>query len=360
LADHEPFRRRDRKRIKLLIETTLAVSASDGTICDAGAELPWRVVREYADRATGDRSSKLSRQVRALVANDRLGKSSGLPGRPSRQSDAGGWAILRASWHGNSDTVLVRHEAPEVRLQLDAAGSRLLGGVWDLKAVANDTPLSPRQPWECVCWFADRDGDYLELQQVFSDDLKVERQVYLSRTNHFLFLNDVVHPAAEASLTLSCVLPVDPRLTLKRDKRTREYALCAGRARLARLFPLALEQDVAHKSAGELVQADGRTVLTASGTGGLCSPLVLDWHPRRLKLPAEWRRLTVSENRRACRPSEAAGYRLRIGQRHHVLFYRAIQTSDYPRAVLGHHTTNETIIADFTRDGEVDPLLMVE
>ncbi|HSG73169.1 MAG TPA: hypothetical protein VLA12_22330 [Planctomycetaceae bacterium] len=361
LSGHDPFRRRNHKSLKRLIETTLAVSAPGGSLWNASDEMPWQVVAQVTERVTDHRSSKLARQVKACLSKaSKSSKRGGLTSRPSVQSDAGGWAVLRSQWNPDSDLVLLRHETADVQLTAGASGVPLLAGTWDLKLSFGGETLTPRQPWECVCWFSDKDGDYLELQQVFADEIKIERQVFLSRTDHFLFVNEVAHLPAEGSFELKSSLPICSELKLKRDKQTREYELREGRSRLARMFPLSFEQETIQKASGEIVEEDGRVTLTASGTGGFCLPVVFDWHPKRSKQPAEWRRLTVSENRRACTPAEAAGYRLRIGQRHHLLFYRAIQKSGFPRAILGHHTTNETVIADFDQQGEAIPLLMVE
>ncbi|HUG19444.1 MAG TPA: hypothetical protein VMM56_10725 [Planctomycetaceae bacterium] len=360
LTGHDLFRRRDRKTIKQLIETTLAVSAPDGSVWGSSDGVPWRAVAELTERVTGSRSSKLCRQVRTVGSKSRSKKSVRLTGRPSIQSDAGAWALLRTGWEPDADVALVRHESPDVQVTVGVTGVPLLDGTWGLELISNGRVMTPREPWECVCWFSDKDGDYLELQQVFADEIKIERQVFLSRTDHFLFVNEVAHLPAEGSFELKSSLPIASGLKLKRDKQTREYELREGRSRLARMFPLSFEQETIQKASGEIVEADGRVILTASGIGGFCLPVVFDWHPKRNKQPAEWRRLTVSENRRACTSAEAAGYRLRIGQRHHLLFYRAIQKSDFPRAILGHHTTNETVIADFDQQGEAKPLLMVE
>jgi hypothetical protein len=356
LTGYGPFRRRDHKPLKHLIESTLAVSHSDRSLWGVTDSLPWHVVERVSDLVTGSRSSKLSQRVRSGSTN----KSSGLSGRPAVQSDAGGWAILRSDWETDSDIALVRHETEDVQLTVGALGVSLLAGTWGLELVSDGQTRKPQQPWECVCWFSDKDGDYLELQQMLSAEIKVERQIFLSRTDHFLFLNEVAHLPAEGSYELKSLLPLCAELKLKRDKQTREYELRTGRSRIARMFPLSFEQEAIHKASGEIVETDGHVVLTASGTGGFCLPLVFDWHPKRKRQPAEWRRLTVSHNRQACTPAEAAGFRLRIGQRHHLLFYRAIQKSYAPRAILGHHTSNETVIAEFDQSGEAKPLLMVE
>ena len=57
--------------------------------------------------------------------------------------------------------------------------------------------------------------------------------------------------------------------------------------------------------------------------------------------------------------SVAAGSRLRLGQ-FHLLVYRGLQKAKGPRAILGHHTTHETVVAAIDKSGDVAPILLVE
>ena len=54
----------------------------------------------------------------------------------------------------------------------------------------------------------------------------------------------------------------------------------------------------------------------------------------------------------------AAGFRLRVGK-HQWMFYRGLTAGETARTVLG-HPPHETVIAEFTGDGNVEPLVMVE
>ena len=86
---------------------------------------------------------------------------------------------------------------------------------------------------------------------------------------------------------------------------------------------------------------------------------MIDWSPNRGRSPAQWRQLTVAEDGAILAQDQAVGYRLRIGK-HQWLYYRSLEIGETGRTLLGHHTLHETVIAEFTTDGDVQPLVMVE
>ena len=78
-----------------------------------------------------------------------------------------------------------------------------------------------------------------------------------------------------------------------------------------------------------------------------------------LRQEADWRTVTVSERGEIQKSDVASGHRLRIGA-HQLLLYRSLQQPVLPRAVLGQHTSNETLIGQFDAAGDVTPILIVE
>ena len=54
----------------------------------------------------------------------------------------------------------------------------------------------------------------------------------------------------------------------------------------------------------------------------------------------------------------AVGYRATVGKRHWLL-YRSLAGAAI-RSVLGHNFATESLLARFTRDGEIEPLLEIE
>ena len=277
---------------------------------------------------------------------------------PGGQSDWARLGCLRSAWSPDADALIVAHHARLPQIELACFGRTILSGDWGLELSVGGTPVPLRDEWFCVCWHTDSDGDYLELQMRLGARLRVERQLFLSRSDHFAVLSDVVSGAGESQIDLTSRLPLGAAVTAETEVRTRECRL-SGRGSTLRVFPLAFAADRVTGEAGGLRPQGQVLEVVHSGLGGLYSPLFLDWHPRRRKSEADWRRLTVTEDRRTLGPRDASGYRLRIGKQQ-WLIYRSLTRAAEPRAVLGHHTANETVLGEFVKSGEVTPLVMVE
>ena len=142
------------------------------------------------------------------------------------------------------------------------------------------------------------------------------------------------------------------------DRVTRELTLANERL-CARIFPIFLEQDRVISAPGGCTFDDGGVLLELSATGGAYAPVVIDWHPDRTMEPVDWQRLTVTELRRTLPSDHAAASRVRFGTQQ-LLVYRSLKNTSELRAVLGHHTGNETVIAGITHKGNVDPIALVE
>jgi hypothetical protein len=140
---------------------------------------------------------------------------------------------------------------------------------------------------------------------------------------------------------------------------TRE-ARIAGNRMKARVVPLAIPQDRVLSTPHELAVQKNQIVLKQVAEGdGLFAPLVFVWHPERTKVDATWRSLTVAENCKVVGPDVAVGYRLKLGD-FQLFISRALKKTGNSRTCLGHHTFNETVIGHFDKNGDVEPIMMVE
>ncbi|MBW3541755.1 MAG: hypothetical protein KY476_15925 [Planctomycetes bacterium] len=288
--------------------------------------------------------------------------------RPGVQSDEARLAVLRSDWSPTADVLAVAHDRSLPLVALAGGGEPLLAGRWELELRVDGRTLSLADHWECVCWHSDADGDYCELQQTIGD-VHVERQFLLARGGRYALFADCVSGAGDSRVELSSRLPLAEGIAATAERPTREVRLSdASRPAtdkrgvdgpLARVFPLAMPQDRTLSVAGAFEIAEDSLALRLSGLGGLYSPVLLDWHPRRRLAPAQWRMLTIVEEGRRLKAGEAGGYRLRLG-RHHLLAFRSLCRPGAYRTVLGHHTRYETVVGRFTEDGEVEPVLLVE
>jgi hypothetical protein len=279
---------------------------------------------------------------------------------PVVQSDWARVACLRSSWKPKADMLVVAHHGEQPLIELTANGQRLLSGVWNIALAVDGKQLEFVNQWTCTCWHSDTDADYLEMQLSFENGIQVERQLLLSRTDRYALLADVVSGAGDGRIEYSSTLPVVQGLAIEADVPSRECRI--GRKGLrVRAFPLALPDDRVLSSAGSFsaVDGDGGIELKQVAVGGLYAPLILDWHKQRRRQEADWRTVTVSERGEIQKSDVASGHRLRIGA-HQLLLYRSLQQPVLPRAVLGQHTSNETLIGQFDAAGDVTPILIVE
>jgi hypothetical protein len=189
--------------------------------------------------------------------------------------------------------------------------------------------------------------------------VRIDRQLLLPRNGHLAIFADAVLAPGAKQVTYRAQVPVAAGLKLKAETLTREALLLGDGAR-ARIYPLALPDERVNSTPDVLSEEQGRLELRQQRPcSTLYAPLVLDWSPERRRARALWKPLTVSEQGHKLSPEAAAGYRLQVGQ-DQWLVYHSLQNTGEARAVLGHHTWNETVIGTFGRDGEVKPLILVE
>ncbi len=279
---------------------------------------------------------------------------------PVFQSDESRLACLRDAWSPSASSIVVAHHGRYPMLEMAVGGTTLFAGEWEIEVRLDGRTVEPAD-WSCVCWQSDDDGDYFELHSR-PDGLRIERQIFLSRTDDFALLADVVVADPEtvsrgAKLESTSRWTLAPDAALIAQTRTRESRLVFGR-RTARVFPLGLNCSRVEGVAGHLIGVDGRVELSQSGVGGLYAPLVIDWNPRRRRSPAAWRRLTVAYAGAAVPSGEAAGYLLEVGPLK-WMYYRSLLPALEPRSVLGQHTMYESLVGRFVR-GDVEPLVQVE
>jgi hypothetical protein len=286
-------------------------------------------------------------------------RADGVMSMPSNQSDFARFALLRSDWSVQADSVALAHHRQYPQLDVTTAGRPLIHGDWTLKLTIGGDPVELADEWSCVCWQSDPDADYIELQMQGPGKLRVERIVMLSRTRKFLLLADSISGVPHKRIEYESQLPLAENLEGRIQMPTREIQLTAKGFR-AKAYPLALPQDRVLSTPHDFTMQDGQLTLTQLAEGeGLFAPVILDWDAGRSRGQAEWRSLTVTEDGRVVRPDIAAGHRLKVDGLH-LLVFRSLKNTGCSRAVLGHHSWNETVIASIDKNGDVDPILMVE
>lgn len=376
LFDRSLWKSGGEERFADLLEKAASTVAADGRVCgcltdDGNAA---RLLLAAAELSGED----LPRHWLACLQQINSGKSGGrrksIVGSPKKrirkkeipswQSDDAETACLRTTWEADAGIATLAFQEDPVSLELVVDGMPLFAGPWGLSIAEDGDELELEDAWECVCWYSDEDVDYCELQLEFDGGPKINRLIMLSRFRKFAVIADVASECSAERLELISQLPLVDELKAARVPGSREWRI-KGNRRDIRLFPLALPQDAGYGTAGkmELESEDGAGMpnlvhSNVSESGGLFAPIVIDWSAERRDAEVEWTPLTVTETFELDRTG-AGAFRLKCGKQHLVL-YRAVRETPRYRTVLGYMTESETVIADFTKDGELQEILLVE
>lgn len=276
----------------------------------------------------------------------------------SSQSDDAEYAVLRTAWKRRGTALAVDYSGPEIAIDLNLNGEFLCRGPWRFEAQFDGERLSQLDSWESVCWVADEDAVYLELQGAFSQNVKVQRQILLARRDEFLLLNDVLLPQRRGAIEYRSSLPCLPNVSFQPALDNREMKLRGSEQEMLAL-PLALAEWRVTDGPGELTVKGAQLELSIATTGqALCAPLFLDLKQRDADVPYTWRPLTVAEERRILTADDAAGYRVQVGERTFV-FYRSLATRG-TRTVFGAHLASEFLASRLTRAGQLETLIEIE
>ncbi len=300
-------------------------------------------LKSATSRPTSPRRSKKSKSVADESA--------------ASQTDWGYLACLRNNWYPGGDALAVSFLQPTISLDMRVLASSLFRGEWQTELQQDGQVIPLQEEWTALCWYSEPACDYLELRQEVGEVI-VDRQLFLSRTDHFALLADSVKTSSPNSqLNLFWNLPITGNWTTRSRPEGREWLLKQKRLQV-RLLPLALPQNRVHAADGSLLIRAGSLVLDQTGQHQLCMPLMLDWSPARRQAASDWSRLTITEERRRLSCREAFAARFRVGA-HQWLFLRNLDYTGKPRAALGMHADAETILAEFPSTGIPERLLEV-
>lgn len=175
---------------------------------------------------------------------------------------------------------------------------------------------------------------------------------------------DRVPNGTVASIEWAIPDAVKPRLVPER----RAVLLGVGRSqRAAMLVPLGLPSLPYPSDLGKFEVAADTTMrcervarLTQRVEGKrLWMPIAICWDRGRNSKPTHWRRLTVTENMKVCRPDVAFAARLSWGTDASLFVYRSLARPAL-RAALGHQTKARFVVGWFGSDGKVEPIVTID
>ena len=288
---------------------------------------------------------------------------------PFCHSELGGTAILLPEWDVRRGRVELDYSQREVRLKVDAGKTDAIDGVWEVLIEVDGQEQAAAGPWAALCDYTDDDVHYLELEQRWTGEIRVQRHVLMIREDRCVLLADTVirEPGQEpATIGYMSRIKLASELVPSPETETTEVWLCdaKGEKRGLAISLQSGEWRVGPTNAKMDVTSDGHLRLEVrshrkNGHGGnVFAPLWLDFQQRRFKRPRTWRQLTVAEELRIVNPDESAAYRVQLGSEQWVLY--RMMAGDRTRTFLGKHLLADMFCARFhAGDGSMEDLVTV-
>lgn len=269
-------------------------------------------------------------------------------------------AILLPEWDVRRSRTHVDYSGENVCIEIFSGRERVIAGQWQTMIEIDGVEQQPCGDWTEICEYDDDDVHYLEIEQPWTGGLLIHRQIMQIREDQCLLLADAIVPDnsggddAEGSdvekaddsdmqrrIRYSSRLPIASGIETDPEPETREVFLSNGRRRTMVIPLSAGEWRVGATHATLKETEDDRHLLFASeGNRSHYAPLWLDFCSRRFKRLRTWRRLTVGDELRLCRPNEAVGFRIQAGSEQWMI-YRSLGQRRC-RSLLGKH-----LVADF-------------
>jgi hypothetical protein len=267
-------------------------------------------------------------------------------------------AVLRPTWQRSAERLTILYPGQQFRMELGCGSELLWSGPWELEVRVDGRPARPSSDWGQLCWFSDKDVDFLEVEIQLSGGVRVQRQALLARQDRILLLADVVLGAGSGNLEYRGRLPLLPSVNFRGADDSREGYLVA-RKRRALVMPLALPEWRADPGSGRLEQTShGLELCQSTEANRLYAPLLFDLDRGRMVRRRTWRQLIVAESLVIQPADVAVGYRAAVGKAQWLIYRSLAEKAN--RTLLGHNLSTEMLVGRFQRSGEVEPLLEIE
>jgi hypothetical protein len=265
---------------------------------------------------------------------------------------------MRSGWGSPADQCVIKFDGAHPELEATAQDVPLLAGAWLHELTVDGERISSTGEWTCVCWTADKDAAYLELQLNRDQPLQVIRQALLLREESLLLLGDSIRTPEGRRIEFERSIPLAGDWRTEEDSQSRELALMQGTARV-RVFPLSAPQFRLQRGDETTAVRDGiLSVRAHANASRMYVATLLDWSEKRRDEPVEWQRVTVAESMAPIGPETAAGFRIRIGKKQWVL-YHSLSKPAMPRTALGIHSLSETVFSQLKTNGDLATVVEV-
>jgi hypothetical protein len=341
-------------QIEGFLHAALRFSRPDGSAVFSDEHRPsgrGRLLARLAGRLADTQVETIARWWFPTLFRPRRAPSSPLLPAFSASEATGPLAILRADWLARGDFLAIDQRAQPTSglLELVGGGTRWLGPAWDRGQDAGRSRLtfwSSTPSADCAEWTFRRGA------------AKVTRFAVFFRSRKLALVSEQVDGGAANLPTLR--LQTAPGVEVKTARGRREARLTSGRSSCV-VVPIGLPEGSFPTAHGSF-RIDGRDLVLNQRAEPRRSwlPLLVNWDAGRNRLPVQWRRLTVSENSKVCKPGTAIAFRVWWGtQKESLLIYRSLGPPAL-RAFLGHQTRSRIVIGRFDHEGNVEPFLKVD
>lgn len=331
---------------------------ADGLFAIAAQEIGGEALQTALDATIGKTKS-----------HGRLAWQVQLP-EPAWFDETAGLAVMLPEWDVRRGRLALHYKNHDRQIQFEVSGGKhlLASGIWGARLWKDETELKPLTNWNDLCWYSDDDVHYLELEQRFEGNVKVQRQILMLRDDHCIMLADAVMGSEGDKLKFASELPLATDVHVEEQAETREVVLADGKRR-ALVMPLAMSEWKVGPTAGAIRIIDKalpeqettslNLVAEVRGEGAIYSPIWIDLDRKRIKAQKTWRKLTVGEKLRLIPSNEAAAFRVQLGSDQWVIY----------RSLNGHHNRTflgKNLISDFfcgrfdAEDGSIEELVSVD
>ena len=311
----------------------------------------WRAAEKFTQQ------KKARRLLRQLADGQVVTAKMRLP-FPAIHSEKNCFGLLRSTWATDAPSLTVSYSDPVPRIELVCQGEVLCSGPWRFDVSLDGEPRTVTGRWDIVCWYSDKDVDFLEIEAPLGDGLKVQRQFLLARQDEVLLLADAVVADRPARINYDASLPIATHVGFHGAEETREGHLVGNDAR-ALVLPLELSEWRSDSHSGSLEMTSAGLTLRHSRLGSaIYAPLFLDLNKNRSKEECTWRKLTVAAQRVPQRADVAVGFRAQIGKTN-WLVYRSLAEPGI-RSLLGQQVKAEFLFGRMKRNGGCARLLEIE
>jgi hypothetical protein len=278
----------------------------------------------------------------------------------SHYSDQAGCVSMQSDWRHKGSRFVLDFSDKDICIEaLGPKGQPLLSGVWGVHVELNGQAELQLGEWEEVCWYTDKEVDYLEVEAKFGSNAKVQRQAILFREERLLVLADALLCPQPGPWSLRSQLPLAERVEFEPAQKTREGFLKLGDGMRCLAMPLHLPEWRRQSAVGRFEQNGNQLYVSdETASGRAYAPVVLSLCNRHAKKPFTWRQLTVGEQLVAVPRDVAAAYRIQIGKQQ-WLIYRTLAAAAR-RTALGMHTFADFYAGRFDSEGDLETLVEVE